>query len=232
MTDRVVVVEDDAELCRLLRDQLAAEGYAVEARTSAEEGLELAARMDVDLVIADVNMPRLSGIQLTERLSGVRPDVPVILVTAFGSVDNAVAAIRAGAYDFITKPIELEVLLIAVRRAVQRRRLGDEVQRLRRALDDASRFDEMLGESAAMRELFDLVERITGSDAPVLVGGESGVGKELVARALHRHGRRRDGPFVAVNCAAVPEPLLESELFGHVRGAFTDAKAERIGMFV
>ena len=229
--DRVLVVEDDPDVCRLLIDQLGAAGYAVEARTAAQEGFDVAMTRDVDVVVADVHMPRLSGIQLAERMARARPEVPVILVTAFGSVDTAVAAIRAGAHDFITKPVEPEVLLIAVRRAAQHHRLGGEVRRLRQTLDEASRFDEILGDSSAMRELFDLLGRVAGSDAPVLIGGESGVGKELVARALHRRGRLRGGPFVVVNCAAVPEALLESELFGHVRGAFTDAKSERIGLF-
>ena len=153
--DRVLVVEDDPDVCRLLIDQLGAAGYAVEARTAAQEGFDVAMTRDVDVVVADVHMPRLSGIQLAERMARARPEVPVILVTAFGSVDTAVAAIRAGAHDFITKPVEPEVLLIAVRRAAQHHRLGGEVRRLRQTLDEASRFDEILGDSSAMRELFD-----------------------------------------------------------------------------
>ncbi|MFN7954534.1 MAG: sigma-54 dependent transcriptional regulator [bacterium] len=232
MSDRILVVEDDPAMCRLLVDQLEAEGFAVASRTSGTEGLHYATEHDVEAVIADVNMPGLNGIDLTKQVLGVRPELPVILVTAFGSVDNAVAAIRAGAYDFITKPIELEVLLIAVRRAVQRRHLGREVRLLREALAESAQFEEILGESPPMRELFELLARIAGADAAVLIAGESGVGKELVAKALHHRGRRRDGPFVAVNCAAVPETLLESELFGHARGAFTDARADRVGLFV
>ncbi len=232
MSDRILVVEDDLAMCRLLADQLGAEGFAVEYRTSGAEGLRYATEHDVEAVIADLNMPGLDGIELTKHVLSARPDLPVILVTAFGSVDNAVAAIRAGAYDFITKPIELEVLLIAVRRAVQRRQLAREVRLLREALAESAQFEEILGESAPMRELFELLARIAGSDASVLIAGESGVGKELVAKALHRRGRRSDGPFVAVNCAAVPETLLESELFGHARGAFTDARSERTGLFV
>jgi two-component system response regulator HydG len=154
------------------------------------------------------------------------------LITAFGSVDSAIAAIRAGAYDFLTKPFEFEALELAIARAAQHRSLREEVRRLREQVSGTAPFSELVGESAPMRELYDLVARVAGSDASVLVTGESGTGKELVARALHRAGRGGDGPFVAINCAALPEALLESELFGHVRGAFTDARTDRVGLLV
>jgi two-component system response regulator HydG len=156
----------------------------------------------------------------------------VIVITAFGSLDTAVGAIRAGAYDFITKPLEIDALALVLERAIERRRLGDEVRRLRRLVQTSDRFDDIVGTSPAMREVYGLLERIADSDSSVLVTGESGTGKEVVARALHRRSRRRGGPFVALNCAAMPEPLLESELFGHVRGAFTDARTSRTGLFV
>jgi two-component system response regulator HydG len=158
---------------------------------------------------------------------------PVVLITAFGTLDTAIAAIRAGAYDFITKPIEIEALAVALERAVERRRLRKEVSELRRAVGRmAGRFGKMLGSSDAMRPVYDVLERIADSPATVLVTGESGTGKEVVARALHDTGPRKAKPFVAINCSAVPEALLESELFGHARGAFTDARAPRTGLML
>ncbi len=155
----------------------------------------------------------------------------MIVITAFGSLDSAIGAIRAGAYDFIPKPFEIDALVLALERAVQHRALRAEVVRLRQAVGQARRFDELIGDSQAIRAVYDMIERIRASDATVLLTGESGTGKELAARALHRRSRRADGPFVAINCAALPEPLLESELFGHVKGAFTDARTTRTGLF-
>jgi two-component system response regulator HydG len=181
-------------------------------------------------VVTDVRMRGIDGIQLCERLRHNRPDVPVLVITAFGSLDTAVAAIRAGAYDFLAKPFEVEELAFRLERAIQHRRLAEEVKRLRARAPEP--VDDLLGESAALRQLRELVARVARSDAPVLVVGETGAGKELVARALHRHGARADGPFVPLNCAALPEHLLESELFGHARGAFTDARAPRTGLLI
>jgi len=183
-------------------------------------------------VATDLNMPGMSGVELCERVVANRPDVPVLLLTAFGSLDAAVSAIRAGAYDFLTKPFEVEALVLALERAIQHRSLREEVKRLRRTVEEARRFDALVGESPAMRKVYELISRVADSDASVLITGESGTGKEVVARALHARGRRKEGAFVALNCAAVPEALLESELFGHVRGAFTDAKSDRTGLFV
>ena len=154
------------------------------------------------------------------------------MITAFGSMETAVQAIRAGAYDFITKPFDIDVVGIAIERAVKHGVLTREVQRLQRAVDESRRFDELLGASPAMKEVYDLLERVAESESTVLVSGESGTGKELVARALHRRSKRSTGPFVAINCAAMPEQLLESELFGHTKGAFTDARTARPGLFV
>ena len=229
---RVLVVDDDVQLCRLLAAGLDHHGIDAAWRTSAGEALEHLASADVDVVVTDIEMDGMSGLQLCERLGADGRDVRVIIVTGHGDLDLAIAAIRAGAFDFIQKPVDLDLLVIAIARAFRDRRLNDEVSRLRREVESAHGFGDMLYASPPMCGLAQMLERIAASDTSVLVTGESGTGKELVARALHRVGSRRDGPFIAINCAAVPETLLETELFGHVRGAFTDARAARTGLFV
>src|SRR5213594_3999550 len=221
---RVLVVDDDVDVCALLEVRLAGRGFEVARTTSAVAALDSLATADVDAVLTDIKMARMSGLELCERIVASRPDLPVVVMTAFGTLEAAIAAIRAGAYDFVTKPVEIDALVVALERAVQHRALRSEVERLRRVVDDAEGFGELLGGSAPMKRVYDLLERVVSSDATVLVTGESGTGKELVARALHRRGRRSAGPFVALNCAALPEGLLESELFGHARaGLFQQA---------
>ena len=232
MTGRVLVVDDDASMCDMLVSDLSEHGFTVTARTSPKAALEAVAPGAFEAVVTDLNMPGMDGLELCRAIASEDPDVPVIVITAFGSIETAVAAIRGGAYDFVTKPLDVEALALALDRAIQHRSLRDEVKRLRRAVDESRRFGALLGTSPAMRRVYDLLDRIGDSNATVLITGETGTGKELVARALHERGRRRAGAFVAVNCAALPEPLLESELFGHVRGAFTDAHAARKGLFV
>lgn len=232
MNARVLVVDDDPNMCELLESSLLRRGYDVVWRTSADGGLQALLETDFDVVVTDLNMPGTNGIDLCERVSANRPDVPVVMITAFGSLDTAVAAIRAGAYDFITKPFDLDMLRLTLDRAVQHRRLGDEVKRLQREVTRFQGFDELLGESQPIRRVLDLVQRAAESEATVLVTGESGTGKELVARALHARSKRCKGPFIPLNCGAVPETLLEAELFGHARGAFTDAKSARSGLML
>ena len=229
---RVLVVDDDIALCETLELELAHRGYAVETCPSAKAALDAMRRSDFDVVVTDLSMRECSGIELCERIVESRPDVPVIVLTAFGSYETAVAAIRAGAYDFLSKPVKLEVLAIAVERAANHRGLREKVRRLEREMSRGPLADDIVARSAAMRTVLDLVDRVAQSEATVLVTGDSGTGKELIAQAIHRSGRRKDRPFVAVNCAAVPEALLESELFGHVRGAFTDARTNEPGLFL
>jgi DNA-binding NtrC family response regulator len=232
ITARVLVVDDEPEMCDLLVSGLGRRGFQVSARTTADDALALLADEEFDVVVTDLQMKGKSGLELCERISLNRPDVPVVVMTAFGSMEAAIAAIRAGAYDFVTKPIEVETLRLALERAVRHRALTREVVRLRQTVREARRFEELIGTSAAMGRVHDLVERVAPVDATVLITGESGTGKEMVARAIHRRSKRQAGPFVAINCAAVPEALLESELFGHEKGAFTDARKQRTGLFM
>src|SRR5262249_18325274 len=216
----------------LVRDVLTKRGFRVELAPSGEAALEAASTNEVDIVLSDIRLGGMTGLELCERLAASRPDVPVLVMTAYGNLENAVGALRVGAYDFITKPINVDVVAHAVRRAIGHRELNIEVRRLRAAVDAGRRMEELLGDSAPMRHVFELIEQVAPTDASVLITGESGTGKDLVARAIHARSARARGPFVAINCAAMPSALLESELFGHEKGAFTDAKQKRAGLFL
>jgi two-component system response regulator HydG len=231
MSTRVLLIDDDAILAETLTLGLRKRGFEVTARASAADALQALEAEDFEVVVTDLNMRGMGGLELCEHVVANRPDLPVVVLTAFGNLDSAISAIRAGAYDFINKPVEIDVLAIAAERAATHRRLREEVKRLRIETGKAVRFDALVGQSPAMEALYDLIDRVAASDATVLVSGESGTGKEVVARAIHGHGRRHNGPFVAINCAAMPESLLESELFGHTKGAFTDAKTAEPGLF-
>ncbi len=232
MSGRVLVVDDDQSMCDLIESNLTRKGFGVKYLTSPSEAYDLLQREDFDAVLTDLKMRGMNGIELCERIVANRPDIPVVVITAFGSLETAVAAIRAGAYDFVTKPFQMEALKLTMERAVQHRALREQVRFLERAVEEARRFDEIIGSSRPMKKLYDRLNRIADSGASVVINGESGSGKELVAKALHNRGPRQDSPFVAINCAAVPEPLLESELFGHTKGAFTDAKSSRKGLLL
>jgi two-component system response regulator HydG len=225
----VLVVDDERDTCELLELALARQGMQVTTCTTAADALEQIVSRDFDVVLTALSMPETSGLEVCERVLALRPDVPVVLITGHATLETAMAAIRAGAYDFVTKPIESKTLGVVVSRAVQHRRLREQIKMLRAARDANQSI--IVGGSAAMRKVADLIDRVGDSDASVLIHGETGTGKELVARAVHNKSKRRDGPFVAINCAAVPHSLLESELFGHARGAFTDAKSTRMGLF-
>jgi two-component system, NtrC family, response regulator AtoC len=232
MSTRVLVVDDESTMCDYLEAELSAHGMVVASRTSADEAFALLATQDFDVVVTDLHMRGTNGLDLCARIVDNRADLPVIVITAFGALETAIATIRAGAFDFVTKPFNIEELLVAVERASRHHALQGEVKRLRQMVSVTQSFEEMLGTSAAMQAVQDLIVRVAESDSTVLISGESGTGKELVARALHRRGKRRQGPFVAINCAAMPEALLESELFGHAKGAFTDAKGAKRGLFL
>jgi len=226
----VLVVEDDADDGAALASWLERSGCVVVAATSAVEALEKVGREDFELVLTDFAMNDMNGLALCEQILATRPDMPVIIVTGQGNMTTVISALRTGAYDFITKPVDAEVLIHSVARAVQHRHLRDELKRLRTTLPDGNQTPGLIGDSAVMGPVHELIARVANSNASVLIQGETGTGKELIARAIHARSRRRDGPFVALNCAAVPHALLESELFGHARGAFTDAKSPRTGL--
>ncbi len=227
---RVLIVDDDVSLCETLALGLGKRGYEMTWVADAQNAFTRALSEDFDVIVTDVQMPGDGGIGLCEKIVTNRPHLPVIVMTGFGSIEAAIGAIRAGAYDFISKPVQLDVLAIAIDRAARTRALSEEVKRLR--LEGAGHVcADSTAQSAAMQKVYELVARVADSEASVLIVGESGTGKEVIAHALHDRSRRAKGPFVAVNCTAMPEALLESELFGHVKGAFTDARDSRTGLF-
>lgn len=229
---RILVVDDDQALCELLVEDLSRRGHTLKSALRVDAARELLHQEEFDVVLTDLNMPGTSGLDFCAELQENRPDLPVVIMTAFGSLETAIAALRAGAYDFVTKPVDLDLLSISLNRALQHRHLQEKVRLLKDQVRRQQPDDELLGESSALQQLKQQIVRIADIDSSVLLSGESGTGKELVARALHRQSKRCEGPFVAINCAALPENLLESELFGHVRGAFTDAKEGRKGLFL
>ncbi len=228
---RLLVVDDDRAMREMLASLFVDRGFDVAQAESVDAALEMARERELDAVLSDIKMPGRSGTDLVGELRRIRPGTPVILMTAFGSIDSAVEAMRAGAYDYITKPFEPDTVVFTIDRALENRALREENATLRRAVDQTTSLGELKGESSAMREVFSLIRRIAHTSSSVLITGESGTGKDLVARALHFTGARADRPFVPVNCTAIPEGLLESELFGHVKGAFTGAHASRKGLF-
>ncbi len=219
MKATVLVVEDEEKLRRVIELQLKTAGFEVEQAGTAEEALKLADR--ADLILTDLRLPGLSGLELLQQLRGQDLRTPVIVMTAFGSIETAVEAMKAGAVDFLPKPFSLDHLMTVVNKALEMRTLRDENRELRAELSQRYEFDNIIGRSAAMREIFATIERVAPTRATVLLCGESGVGKDLIARAIHHHSPRDDRPFVKINCSALPENLMESELFGYEKGAFT-----------
>jgi two-component system, NtrC family, response regulator AtoC len=229
---RVLVVDDDESMCDLLAAHLALHGFRSSFETDPARVLDSIVSLDIDVVVTDLKMAGMDGLELCQKLVAARPDLPVVLLTAHGTLDAAVAALRVRAFDFLMKPPDIDALVATVRRAIQNHRLEDEVRDLDEIFaGEEPVFEGMVGTSPAMRELTQLLGRVAAVDASVLLTGESGTGKEVAARAVHERSARRESPFVAVNCAAINPSLLESELFGHVKGAFTDARSDRAGLF-
>jgi DNA-binding NtrC family response regulator len=230
-TASILVVDDEKEMRQLLQDILEEDHYRV---VRASDGQEALAHMESEkflVVVTDLRMKGLDGLGLLEQVIHKHPESNVIMMTAFGTVESAVEAMKQGAFDYLTKPVKADELLVTVQKALKEALLRQEVQQLRQQVSREYAFDKILGKSKPMREIFDLIRRVADSQTNILITGESGTGKELVAKAIHFNSQRKSKPFVPVNCAAIPELLLESELFGHVRGAFTDAKSDKPGLF-
>lgn len=226
---RVLVVDDEPSLRRVMQVSLEQAGYEVLIAPGVEPALALIRAQPVHLVVTDLRMDGASGIDLLRHLRQDFPDIIVILVTAFGTVENAVEAMKLGAYDFITKPVNLEELRLAVARALEHSALKQEVHELRRTVDAKYGFERIIGRSPALLRVLEAAARAAPTDSTILIQGQTGTGKELLARALHQNSRRKDAPFVTVNCGAIPRDLIESELFGHRKGSFTGAVADKIG---
>ena len=231
MTRHVMVVDNEQEMVKLIQRHLEGEGFAVTPARSGAEALAALARDDYDVVVTDLVMDEVDGLAVLREAQRLQPRARVILMTAFASLETAIAALRQGAYDYLSKPFKMAEVSIAVQRALEDQRLREENRRLREEVGRQYAVANLLGRSRAMENVFDQIAAVAGSEATVLLIGESGSGKELAARAIHWNGPRRARPFIAVNCAAIPDTLLESELFGHERGAFTGAERRRRGLF-
>jgi DNA-binding NtrC family response regulator len=225
----ILVIEDEEKLRRVIGLNLSSAGFDVKAAGSAEEGFKLAG--DADLILTDLKLPGMDGLALLEKLNGQNSHAPVIVMSAFGTVENAVDAMKKGAVDFLPKPFSLDHLGVVVNKALEVRKLRDENRELREALGQKYQFENIIGHSQVMQDIFATIVRVAGTRATVLLAGESGVGKDMIARAIHHHSPRRDRPFVKINCTALPENLMESELFGYEKGAFTGANISKAGKF-
>ncbi|MRR18286.1 MAG: sigma-54-dependent Fis family transcriptional regulator [Deltaproteobacteria bacterium] len=231
MAMRILIIDDDASFRRILEYNLQEEGYEVATASSGEEGLDAFEKHNHQLVITDMKMSGISGMDVLAAIKKKSPETLVIVITAFGTVDRAVEAMKLGAYDYITKPINRDELKLIVRKAEHMSSLSHENRDLRRRLESRTEFKDIISTSEVMTEVLSLIRKVADTTVSVLITGESGTGKELVARAIHEQSSRRNAPFVAVNCAAIPRDLLESELFGHVKGAFTGAVRDQAGKF-
>jgi DNA-binding NtrC family response regulator len=227
---KVLVVDDDLEMCRLLSDVLKGEGFSAISLDDSLEASKILKKEEFDVMITDLKMRGLKGLDLLEEAKKAAPLTPVIIITAFGTIESAIKAMKMGAYDYITKPFQMDEFVLTVKKALENRLLKREVVRLKKEVESRYHFHHLIGKSPSMQKVYDLIERISDTSSNVLITGESGTGKELVAKAIHYNGIRKEAPFIAVNCAAIPETLLESELFGYKKGAFTDAKADKKGL--
>jgi two-component system response regulator PilR (NtrC family) len=229
--EKILVVDDEQSLRDVLSIMLKRAGYAVTSAMDGEEAIELLNKEIFDLVITDLRMPKIDGMEVLKAVKSASPETVVLIITAFASADSAVEAMKQGAYDYLTKPFQVDEVQLIIRNALEKRRLTTENMLLKREMASQSSFAQLVGQSEAMQKVFDVVRKVADSKSNVLICGESGTGKELVARAIHYNSARSVMPFVAVNCSAVPETLLESELFGHMKGSFTGAISNKAGLF-
>jgi len=229
--EKILIIDDEKSILDLLNVVFKKEGYSVLTSLSAVKALELIDKEDLDLVLTDIKLPQLSGMEILKYVKENKPDVPVVMITAYGTIKQAVSAFKQGAIDYVVKPFDMDELKIVVAQGLEKRRLKQENTLLKQEFKQKYNFTNMIGKSKVMQEVYNLIEKVSASDATILITGESGTGKEVAARAIHVHSRRKDRSFVSLNCGALPENLLESELFGHVRGSFTGAIANKKGMF-
>lgn len=228
---QILVVDDEERMRNLLKKVLNKQDFSVETASNGKEALRKIQENPFDIIIADVRMPEMNGMEVLKAVKETRPEISMIIMTAFGSIDSAVEAMKKGAYDYITKPFKMSEISIVVQKALEGKRLREEVASLRKEVSSKYKFDNIIGKSKVMQDVFDLIRRVSGSKSTVLIYGKSGTGKELVAKAVHYNSPRKNKRFLSVNCAAIPDTLLESELFGHVRGAFTGAVVTKKGLF-
>ncbi len=229
-TPRVLTVDDEEVVCESIRRVLTGEGYDVKTATVAREGLELVKNESFDLILLDIKMPEIDGIEFLKRASAIAPDTEFVIITGYASIDTAVEAIKLGAFDYLEKPVSPPQLIVAAARALERKHLVDLTQRLRSELETRYSVGNVIFSSPQMQKVMDLVAKVAPTNSTVLITGETGTGKEVIARAIHYNSPRKDGPFVVADCASLSESLLESEIFGHVKGAFTGAIKERKGL--
>jgi two-component system response regulator AtoC len=231
-TKSVILLVDDQDTIRFfLEKTLTQEGYETVTAKTGAEAIEKARQVMPDLVLLDLKLPDMDGLEVLQKIKEIFPEICIVMITAFGDIETAVSAMKAGAYDFVSKPINLDQLLMAIRKGLESERLNREVLQLKRQMDPDVGFDFIMGDSPEMKRLYNVVEQVAKSDTTsVLIEGESGVGKEMIARLIHRYSARLEKPFLDINCASLPEQLLESELFGYEKGAFTDAKSQKQGL--
>lgn len=231
MTDKILIVDDDQGIRFFLEEALTKKGYKVDSVASAEEALSKVKQDAFNLILLDVRLPGMSGLDAIKKLHELDPSAPIIIMTAHGSRDMAIRAVQEGAYDFFTKPIKLNEFLVILKRALEKRRLQIEVSRLEEKIEKKYKYENIIGSSGVMQEVFAMVNKVARTESSVIIYGESGTGKELIAHAVHTQSTRRERPFVKLNCVAIPEGLLESELFGHEKGSFTGAVSQKKGKF-
>ena len=228
MAQTILVIDDERAIRNTLKDILSFEGFEVEEAADGAEGFEMIKAKDYDCILCDIKMPKMDGIEVLEKVKEIKPDVPFVVISGHGNIETAVDAVKKGAYDYISKPPDLNRLLITIRNAMDKGSLVTETKQLRKRI---ARSNRMVGESAPMKHINETIEKVAPTDARVLITGANGVGKELVARSIHELSPRANGPLIEVNCAAIPSELIESELFGHEKGSFTSAIKQRIGKF-
>jgi two-component system response regulator PilR (NtrC family) len=229
--EKILIIDDEKSILDLLSVVFKKEGYRVRATLSAKKALELISKEEFGLILTDIKLPEINGFEILRRVRESKPEIAVVMITAYGNVKQAVEALKAGAFDYVVKPFDVEELKIIVANAMEKKRLQEENILLKKELKEKVSFETVIGKSKKIKQIYSMIEKIAGTDSTILITGESGTGKELAARAIHSYSPRKESQFVSINCGALPENLLESELFGHVEGAFTGAVADKKGMF-